>query len=210
MDCVWIDNVVWDSESTNNPPELESDYENLIEIDEYVNGYNDAKVIFDVMTGMDFDDIDWGDDDPFCLVDDEGEEDEEDYDYDDEGDDYDYWPYPAANVAIPKNVTHIPGTATGERCLVINTSKVRFLEKPSAKSRALCYNVASTASVYHIQFINMNKKPRKDDFGLAAEWDPMTLPRGTKIPYKGKSGNYYKTEINGYTLYIPAKQARLK
>lgn len=129
---------------------------------------------------------------------------------DSEGDDYDYWPYPAADVAIPKNVTHIPGTAKGERCLVINTSKVRFLEKPSAKSRALCYNVASTASVYHIQFINMNKKPRKDDFGLAAEWDPMTLPRGTKIPYKGKSGNYYKTEINGYTLYIPQKQARLK
>ena len=126
------------------------------------------------------------------------------------GDSYEYWPYPAADVAIPKKVTHIPGTVKGERCLVINTSKVRFLEKPSAKSRVYCYNVENTASIYHNQFINMSRKPSKDDFGLEAKWDPMTLPRGTKIPYKGKSGNFYKTEINGTTFYISAKQANKK
>lgn len=130
--------------------------------------------------------------------------------YNIEGDDYEYWPYPAAEVAIPKSVAHIPGTVNGERCLVINASNVRFLEKPSAYSRVLCYNIASTASVYHIQFINMKKKPKKDDFGLAAEWDPFTLKQNTAIPYKGKSGSYYKTEINGQTLFISAKQARLK
>ena len=130
--------------------------------------------------------------------------------YDIEGDDYEYWPYPAADVAIPKSVAHIPGTLKSERCLVVNTSNVHFLEKPSANSRVLCDNIESTASVYHTQFINMSKKPKKDDFGLAATWDPFTVKRNTAIPYKGKTGNFYKTEINGYTLYIPTKQARLK
>ncbi|MBR5102735.1 MAG: hypothetical protein IK092_06380, partial [Muribaculaceae bacterium] len=93
--------------------------------------------------------------------------------------DYEYWPYPAADVAIPREVTHIPGTVEGERCLIIKSKSAHFFEKPSGKSNVYCYNIASTASVYHIQFIPMNKPPKKDEYGLTAEWEPMTLNYGT-------------------------------
>lgn len=126
---------------------------------------------------------------------------------DTDGDYYQYWPYPAADVAISKSVTHIPGTAAGERCLVVKTAGAHFLEKPSKRSRVLCYNIGSSASVYHIQYVNLSRKPKEDDYGLQADWSPMSVPCGTKIPYKGKKGAYYLTEINGHKLYISAQQA---
>ena len=88
------------------------------------------------------------------------------------GDDYYYWPYPAANVVIPRSVAHVPGKVKGERYLVLTGTNVRLREGPSTKYGYYSYNIASSASVYHNQFITDNNQPAKDDWGLDAEcWE---------------------------------------
>ncbi len=128
----------------------------------------------------------------------------------DHGDaDYSYWPYPAADVVIPKDVTRLPG-AGGEHYLVINGTHVRLREGPSTQYGYYCYNAASTASVYHNQFIRDNQRPATDNWGLTAEWAPYYLPKGTRLPYLGKRNGFYKTAFNGREYYISAKYCLLK
>ena len=122
---------------------------------------------------------------------------------------YDYWPYPAANVGIPKEVTRLPGS-NGERYLQVNGTNVRLRKGPSTNYGYYCYNAANTASVYHNQFIHDNKKPKTDDWGLAAEWVPYYLPKGIRLPYLGKEKGFYKTMFNGTQFYISAKFCLLK
>lgn len=122
---------------------------------------------------------------------------------------YDYWPYPAANVGIPKGVTRLPGSI-GEHYLQINGTNVRLREGPSTSYGYYCYNAASGASVYHNQFIHDNRKTSTDDWGLAAEWEPYYLPKGTRLPYLGKERGFYKTKFNGVIFYISAKYCLLK
>lgn len=124
-------------------------------------------------------------------------------------DTYQYWPYPAADVAIPKDVARLPGS-NGERYIQINGTNVRFREGPSTNYGYYCYNAANTASVYHNQFIKDNKKPKTDDWGLTAEWRPYYLPKGTRLPYLGKENDFYKTTFNGTIFYISAKYTLLK
>lgn len=126
------------------------------------------------------------------------------------GDDYYYWPYPAANVVIPRNVAHVPGYIKGERYLVLTGTNVRLREGPSTKYGYYCYNIASSASVYHNQFISDTNQPSKDDWGLEAEWRPYYLPKGTRLPYLGKQGDFYKTKFNNQVFYISAKFCVLK
>ena len=128
---------------------------------------------------------------------------------DDGSDTYDFWPYPAANVGIPKNVTRLPGS-NGERYIQINGTNVRFRQGPSTTYGYYCYNAASTASVYHYQFIRDNRKPKTDDWGLMAEWEPYYLPKGTRLPYLGKKNGFYLTMFNGTKFYISAKYCLLK
>ena len=122
---------------------------------------------------------------------------------------YDYWPYPAANVGLPKNVTRLPGS-NGERYIQINGTNVRLRKGPSTNYGYYCYNQASTASVYHNQFISNGAKPKTDDRGLYAEWKPYYLPKGTRLPYLGKKNGFYKTAFNGEIFYISAKYCLLK
>ena len=126
------------------------------------------------------------------------------------GDDYYYWPYPAANVVIPRSVAHVPGKVKGERYLVLTGTNVRLREGPSTKYGYYSYNIASSASVYHNQFITDNNQPAKDDWGLDAEWRPYYLPKGTRLPYLGKQGDFYKTKFNDQVFYISAKFCQLK
>ena len=123
---------------------------------------------------------------------------------------YEYWPYPAADVRIPKNVAHVPGTVKGERYLVINGTNVRLREGPSLRHGYYCINVLSGASVYHNQFVTDKNKPKVDEWGLEAEWEPYYLPKGTRIPYLGRQGDFYKTKIDGVVFYISAKFCLLK
>ena len=126
------------------------------------------------------------------------------------GANYRWWLYPAANIDFPKRVAHIPGTVKGEKCIVITGTNVRFREKPSTNAGVLCDNVASTASSYHRAFISLDNPPKTDEWGLEAEWHPYYLAKGTRLPYKGKEGDFYKTEFNGMTLYISARYCKLK
>lgn len=122
---------------------------------------------------------------------------------------YNYWPYPVADVEIPKEVTRLPGS-NGERYLLLNGTNVRLREGPSTKYGYYCYNEENSASVYHNQFIRDNKKPKTDDWGLRAEWVPYYLPKGTRLPYLGKENGFYKTMFNGTVFYISAKYCLLK
>ena len=125
------------------------------------------------------------------------------------GSTYQYWPYPAADVSIPKAVTRLPGS-NGEHYLQINGTNVRLREGPSTSYGYYCYNSENTASVYHNQFIHDNDKPDTDEWGLAAEWEPYYLPKGTRLPYLGQKNGFYKTKFNGVMFYISAKYCLLK
>ena len=122
---------------------------------------------------------------------------------------YAFWPYPAADVSIPKAVTRLPGS-NGEHYILINGTNVRLREGPSTKYGYYCYNSASGASVYHNQFIHDSRKPKTDDWGLMAEWEPYYLPKGTRLPYLGTKNGFYKTMFNGTVFYISAKYCKLK
>jgi len=122
---------------------------------------------------------------------------------------YNYWPYPVADVEIPRNVARLPGS-NGEHYLQITGTNVRLREGPSTNYGYYCYNEMNTASVYHNQFIQDNKKPKTDDWGLTAEWTPYYLPKGTKLPYLGKKNGFYKTQFNGTQFYISAKYCKLR
>ena len=124
---------------------------------------------------------------------------------------YSWWIYPAANVNLDKENLHIPGTKQGEKCIIINGTNVRFREKPSTKSGILCYNTDSGASYYSIEFVKQASTQRHMTVdGQPVYWDPYYLPKGTRLPYKGKEGDFYKTEFNGFTLYISAIYSYLK
>lgn len=117
---------------------------------------------------------------------------------------YEYWPYPAAEVHIPKCVTRLPGAA-GEHYLVLNGTHVRLREGPSTNYGYYCVNLENTSSVYHNQFVNDSNKPGTDAWGLTAEWEPYYLPKGTHLPYLGKQAGFYKTKFNGTVFYVSAK-----
>ena len=124
---------------------------------------------------------------------------------------YQWWPYPAADVSLAKKQFHIPGTWKGEKCIVINGTNVRFREKASLQSGILCYNTASGASYYQTGFIeDSSVKKEIIEEGSIVYWDPYYLPKGTRLPYKGKEGDFYKTELNGMTLYISTKYSYVK
>lgn len=125
------------------------------------------------------------------------------------GNTYEYWPYPAADVSVPKNVTRLPGGA-GEHYIIINGTNVRFRKGPSTRYGYYCYNSINTASVYHNQFVTDSRKPQTDDWGLKAQWDPYYLPKGTRLPYLGKQNGFYKTKFNGQVFYISAQFCLLK
>lgn len=129
---------------------------------------------------------------------------------DQEGASYDFWPYPAADVAIPKRVTRLPGAVKGERYLVLTVSNARLLQSPSAQSPYYCYNVESSASVYHNQFVSDGNRPKTDEWGLEAEWQPVTYPKGTRLPYKGKQGGFFKTKIGTLEFFISARHCQLR
>ncbi len=122
---------------------------------------------------------------------------------------YSFWPYPAADVSIPKSVTRLPGS-NGEHYIQVNGTNVRLREGPSTNYGYYCYNELSGASVYHKQFVQDSKKPEVDEWGLTAEWQPIYLPKGTKLPYLGKKNGFYKTEFNGVVFYISAKYCKLR
>ena len=128
---------------------------------------------------------------------------------DEKGAAYDYWPYPAADVSIPKNVTRLPGAAH-ERYILLNGNNVRLHEAPSLKSGYYCINTESGASVYHNQFIKDTNKPKTDDWGLAARWEAYTLPKGTRLPYLGTQNGFYKTKFNGTVFYIQSRSCILR
>lgn len=125
------------------------------------------------------------------------------------GPSYEYWPYPAADVDLPKAKTRLPGS-NGEHFLQISGTNVRLREGPSTNYGYYCYNAASGASVYHNQFISDKNKPKTDDWGLTAEWEPYYLPKGTRLPYLGKENDFYKTKFNGTVFYLSAKYCLLK
>ncbi len=129
----------------------------------------------------------------------------------DGGSEYEWWLYPAAFAVLPKKDFHIPGSVRGEKCIVVNGTNVRFREKPSTQSGILCYDIDSGASTYSVNFVQQSHIQRhlKID-GCPVYWDPYYLPKGTRLPYKGKSGNFYKTEFNGMILYISAKYSYVK
>lgn len=130
---------------------------------------------------------------------------------DDGGSDYQWWLYPAAFAELPKKDFHIPGSVAGEKCIVINGTNVRFREKPSTQSGILCYNIDSGASTYSIDFIKQSLIQRHMQIdGFLVYWDPYYLPKGTRLPYKGKTGSFYKTEFNGMVLYISARFSYVK
>ena len=130
---------------------------------------------------------------------------------DDEESSYSWWLYPAAKVDLDKVNLHIPGTVPGEKCIVINGTKVRFREKPSTKSGILCYDIDSGASYYSVEFVKQESTERHLTVdGISVYWDPYYLPKGTRLPYKGKEGDFYKTEFNGRTLYISASFSYVK
>ena len=130
---------------------------------------------------------------------------------DDGSNQYEWWLYPAADVILAKKDFHVPGSIKGEKCIVINGTNVRFREKPSLQAGILCYNIEHAGSTYHIEFVkqsSVQKNLRVD--GVPVFWDPYYLPKGTRLPYKGRVGDFYKTELNGMTLYISAKYCSLK
>ena len=122
---------------------------------------------------------------------------------------YNYWPYPAADVEIPKSVARLPGS-NGEYYLQIDGTNVRLRQGPSTSYDYYCYNAANTASVYHNQFVPNNNQPATDNWGLTAEWEPYYLPKGTLLPYLGKEKGFYKTMFNGTQFYISAKYCKLR
>lgn len=122
---------------------------------------------------------------------------------------YQYWPYPAADVEIPKKVTRLPGEA-GEQYIVLNGTNIRFREGPSTNYGYYCINTQSSASVYHNQFIKNPSAVKTDNWGLTAEWEPYYLPKGTRLPYLGKKNGFYKTKLDGIVFYVSAKFCLLK
>lgn len=127
-----------------------------------------------------------------------------------EGDTYQYFgSYTAASVGIPKHVFHIPGSVRGERCIVINGTHVRLRKGPSTKTGIFCYDANNGSSVARYDF---KVKPGKetDADGIKYEWTPFYLDKGTRLPYLGKAGNFYKTSFNGYTFYISAQYTYVK
>lgn len=131
---------------------------------------------------------------------------------DDGSGDYRWWPYPAADVSLSRKDFHIPGMVKGEKYIVINGTNVRFREKPSLQSGILCYNTDSSASYYSIEFVSQSSIQRhyKDADGFPIYWDPYYLPKGTRLPYLGKAGSFFKTSFNGMTLYISSKYSYVR
>lgn len=126
------------------------------------------------------------------------------------GEEYQYWPYPASDTFIPKSLTHLPGQGAGERYFVLTGTNVRLREGPSLNHGYYCANILSGASVYHNQFVKDRYKPREDEWGLRAEWEPIYLPKGTRLVYLGQKNGFFKTQFNGQTFYISSKYCKLK
>ena len=125
-------------------------------------------------------------------------------------DGYEYsGPYTAASTMIPFSTCHIPGTVRGERYLVINATHLNLREKPSTSSGIYCYDSEYGGSVAPNKFL-VNPSRERGVYGTSYSWKPYYLPKGTRMPYLGKSGNFYKTTFNGTTFYVSAKYCLLK
>lgn len=124
-------------------------------------------------------------------------------------DEYQYWPYPASDTSIPKSKTHLPGQGAGERYFILTGTNVRLREGPSLNYGFYCMNILSGASIYHNKFVKDRFKPREDDWGIKAEWDPIYLPKGTRLVYLGQKNGFFKTHFDGVTFYISAKYCKL-
>ncbi len=128
---------------------------------------------------------------------------------DDGGPYYNYWPYPAADVSIPRNVTRLPGS-NGEKYLQLNGTNVRLREGPSTRYGFFCYDAASGASTYQYRFIHDGEKTEPDEWETIVDWTPYYLPKGIRLPYLGKENGFYKTRFNGTVFYISARYCLLK
>lgn len=131
----------------------------------------------------------------------------------DNGSTYGWWIYPMEpTIDFAKRNFHVPGTVQGELCIVVNGSNVRFRESPSLNAGIYCVDIMSGASYFQKGFIKDSqvKREYRDSEGILRCWDPIYLPKGTRLPYKGKVGEFYKTAFDGYTLYISAKYSYVK
>ncbi len=88
---------------------------------------------------------------------------------------------------IPKSKAYLCGSQ-GERCIVLNGTNINFRESPSINARCLYYDACNPA-----KFANHAIDP---DMGK------VRLPKGSKLPYYGTVGNWYKSNLEGNTIYI--------
>lgn len=116
--------------------------------------------------------------------------------------------YTAASVILPKRVAHLPGTVRGERCIVVNGTNVRLREGPSTKSGIYCYDENNGSSVARQQFRKVPGVEKTED--MEYHWVPDYLPKGTRLPYLGRVGDFYKTTFDNTVFYIAAKYCLLK
>jgi len=118
---------------------------------------------------------------------------------------YDYFgPYTAACVSLPKDLLRLPGSVRGEKCIVVNGTKVNLREGPSTKTGIYCLNILYSGSVSQDEFRSKPGKEYGED-GYVAEWLPFFFNKGTRLPYLGKYGNFYKSKFNNVEFYISSK-----
>ena len=123
---------------------------------------------------------------------------------------YDYFgPYTAACVSLPKDLCHLPGSVRGEKCIVVNATKVRLRQGPSTQSGIYCIDALQTGSVSHAQFRPKQGKEVDAD-GNVSEWIQFFFNKGTRLPYLGKFGAFYKSRFNDIEFYISAKHTYLR
>ncbi len=127
-----------------------------------------------------------------------------------EDDYYEYFgPYLAASVEIPLSKCHIVGTVKGERCVTINVANLPLREKPQANAAIFCYDEDYAGSIDPSKFL-VNYRRVKGVYGTSYSWKPYYFNKGTRVPYNGKVGNYYKTMIDGIVFYLDASKCTLR
>ena len=118
-------------------------------------------------------------------------------------------PFLASGVEIPVSKCHLPGAVKGEKYLIINVDNLSLREKPSTKSGIYCYD-EDYGGTFDPSKFSVNYKKELGVYGTSYSWKPFYFPKGTRIPYLGKSGNFYKTTFDNKVFYVDAKKCTLK
>ena len=123
---------------------------------------------------------------------------------------YQYFgPYTVAYAEIPLSKCHVVGTVKGERCVTINVANLPLREKPKANAAIFCYDEEYAGSVDPSQFL-VNYRREKGVYGNSYSWKPYYLNKGTRVPYLGKVGNYYRTKFDGIVFYLDVSKCTLR